>query len=68
LIDQLKKQNVKTIFVESTLNPKVTGEITRETGAKIGGVLYADGLGQGEASTYAGMIRHNVSTIVDALK
>ncbi len=68
LIDRMKKENVKAIFVESTLNPKVTEEITRETGAKIGGILYADGLGKGEAGTYAGMIRHNVSTIVEALK
>jgi zinc/manganese transport system substrate-binding protein len=68
LIDQIKKKQVKAIFLESTLNPKVTKEITRETGAKIGGTLYADGLGLGEAGTYAGMIKHNVSTIVDALK
>lgn len=68
LIDQIKKENVKAIFIESTLNPKVTKEITRETGAKIGGTLYADGLGSGDASTYAGMMKHNVTTIVDALK
>ncbi len=68
LIDQIKRERVKAIFLESTLNPKVTEEITRETGAKIGGVLYADGLGPGAAGTYAGMFKHNVSTIVDALK
>jgi zinc/manganese transport system substrate-binding protein len=67
LIDQIKKKQVKAIFLESTLNPKVTKEITRETGAKIGGTLYADGLGPGDAGTYAGMIKHNVSTIVDSL-
>jgi zinc/manganese transport system substrate-binding protein len=68
LIDDIKKQGVKAIFLENTLNPKVTTEITRETGAKIGGTLYPDGLGAGEASTYEGMMKHNVSTIVDALK
>ena len=68
LIDQIKKERVKAIFTESTLNPKVTKEITRETGAKIGGELYADGLGAGDESTYAGMVKHNVNTIVDALK
>ena len=68
LIDQIRKEGVKAIFTESTLNPKVTTEITRETGAKVGGVLYADGLGTGEESTYEGMVKHNVSTIVDALK
>jgi ABC-type Zn uptake system ZnuABC Zn-binding protein ZnuA len=68
LIDDIKKQGVKAIFLESTLNPKVTTQITRETGVKIGGTLYADGLGPGEASTYEGMMKHNVSTIVDSLK
>ena len=68
LIDEIKKQQVKAIFLENTLNPKVTVEITRETGAKIGGTLYADGLGKGDGSTYDGMVRHNITTIVDALK
>ncbi len=68
LIDEVKAQGVKAIFLESTLNPKVVTEITRETGAKIGGTLYADGLGTGETGTYSGMMKHNVSTIVDALK
>lgn len=68
LIDEIKQQGVKAIFLESNLNPKVMGEITRETGVRIGGTLYADGLGTGAEGTYAGMVRHNVSTIVDALK
>jgi zinc/manganese transport system substrate-binding protein len=68
LIDLIRKQHVKAIFLESTLNPKVSGEITRESGAKIGGTLYADGLGTGDGITYEGMIKHNVATIVDALK
>jgi zinc/manganese transport system substrate-binding protein len=68
LIAEIKQQGVKAIFLENTLNPKVSAEITRESGAKIGGTLYADGLGPGEGETYAGMIRHNVNTIVDALK
>jgi zinc/manganese transport system substrate-binding protein len=68
LIDQIKAKQVKAIFVESTLNPKVSREITRETGAKVGGTLYADGLGEGEGSTYCGMIRHNAEVVVDSLK
>jgi zinc/manganese transport system substrate-binding protein len=68
LIDQIKKQQVKAIFLESMLNPKVSTEITKETGAKIGGTLYADGLGDGDGSTYDGMMRHDISSIIDALK
>jgi len=68
LIDDIKSQQVKAIFLENSLNPKVSREITRETGAKIGGTLYADGLGAGDGMTYEGMVRHNISTIVDSLK
>jgi zinc/manganese transport system substrate-binding protein len=68
LINKIKSQRVKAIFLESMLNPKVSREITRETGARIGGTLYADGLGTGDGMTYEGMVRRNTSTIVDALK
>jgi len=68
IIEDIKKEGVKAIFVENIENPKVLTEITRETGAKKGGTLYADGLGTGDASTYEGMIRHNYGTIVSALE
>ncbi|HEX4201298.1 MAG TPA: metal ABC transporter substrate-binding protein [Chthoniobacterales bacterium] len=68
IIAEIKKQGVKAIFLENTLNPKVSVEITRESGAKIGGSLYADGLGPGDGETYDGMFRHNATTIVDALR
>ena len=68
LIDNIKALGVKAIFAESIENPKVLEELTRETGAKIGGVLYADGLGEGKTGTYEGMVRHNVTTIVGALE
>lgn len=69
LIRSIKKHGVKAIFAEKLESPKVLAEITRETGAKLGGELYADGLAaEGPAATYEGMIKHNVATIVDALK
>ncbi len=68
LIHVIKEQHVKAIFPETMENPKVLTEITRETGAAVGGELVADGLGAGDASTYEGMMKHNVSTIVNALK
>ncbi len=74
LIARIKAERVKAIFLENIENPKVLKEITRETGAKIGGMLYADGLGEKkegdpfDVSTYEGMYKHNVTAIVDALK
>jgi ABC-type Zn uptake system ZnuABC Zn-binding protein ZnuA len=67
VIDAIKKEGVKAVFFEDTLNPKVTTEITKETGAKVGGMLYADGIGEGMDS-YEDMEKHNVTTIVEALK
>jgi ABC-type Zn uptake system ZnuABC Zn-binding protein ZnuA len=68
LINTIKREGVKAVFFESIENPKVVGEITRETGAKIGGELYADGLGEKEAATYPEMMRYNITTIVEGLK
>ena len=69
IVAAIKTEGVKAIFPESIENPKVLTEITRETGAKVGPVLYADGLGDTpEASTYEAMYKHNVTSIVEALK
>jgi zinc/manganese transport system substrate-binding protein len=68
LIKTIRTEGVKAVFFESIENPKVIGEITKETGAKVGGELYADGLGVKEASTYPDMVRYNITTIVEGLK
>ncbi len=70
LLGTIKKEKVKAVFFENTQNPKVITQITKETGATVGGELYADGLGapDGDAGTYLDMMHHNASTIVDALK
>ena len=70
LLDAIKEQHVKSVFFENTQNPKVIAQITKETGATVGGELYADGLGApgSDAATYLDMMHHNVNTIVDALK
>lgn len=68
LLATIKNQRVKAVFSEDTVNPKVLKQITAETGAVLGGQLWVDGLGTGEASTYSGMLKHNVNTIVEALK
>ena len=69
IVAAIKAEGVKAIFPESIENPKVMTEITRETGVKVAPALYADGLGEsGDVATYVGMYKHNVSTIVEALK
>ena len=79
LVDYIKENNVKAIFVESSVSPEAIKSIAEDSGAVIGGELFSDAMGEpGELEsvngdnydlgTYSGMIKHNVNTIVQALK
>ena len=68
IITTIREQGVKAIFSEDIENPKVIEQITRETGAKLGGKLLSDGLGAKPNDTVDAMFRHNVTSIVEALK
>ena len=69
LIDFVSKNKIHAIFPDNTENPRVLAAMTRETGARLGGTLYADGLGEpgGPAATYQAMYRHNLAAIVVGL-
>ena len=68
--DMIRKEGVKSIFVETTLNREMIEKIAKGAGVSIGGTLYSDAMGpKGSAGeTYIGMMRENVITIVKALK
>ncbi len=75
LVDLLVARGIKAVFVESSVPAKqveslVAGCRARGHQLKIGGELYSDALGRvgSGAETYAGMLRHNVETIVTALR
>lgn len=68
LIEIIRREGVKAVFLENIENRRAVDRIASETGTHIGGVLYADSLGDTEASTYDSMMRHNVTAIVDGLK
>jgi zinc/manganese transport system substrate-binding protein len=63
----IRDNKVRAVFPEDQANPKVLIEITRETGAKAGKSLVADGTSLA-AHTFETMLRHNVEAIVSALK
>ena len=73
LESMVRERKIKALFIETsvsrTLN-NIVRKIAESTGARIGGTLYSDSLGPPETSagTYLGMIRHNVETIVEALR
>jgi len=70
LVDFIKKQGVKAIFVETSVNPEAIKRVATDAGVKVGGELSSDSLGKPgtETGTYIGMIRHNTTTMVEALK
>ncbi|MGC1482118.1 MAG: zinc ABC transporter substrate-binding protein [Chthoniobacterales bacterium] len=75
LVDYIKAKGIKAIFVETSVNPAAIKRVSEDSGAKIGGELFSDAMGEpGEmkgnfdVGTYDGMVRHNVTTIVEALK
>jgi len=69
LIDQIKKEGVKAVFVENITDTRLVEQIAKETGAKIGGTLYSDALSKadGPAKSYLDMMRHNVSLLAGAM-
>lgn len=66
--------------MESSVSPGAINRISQDSGAVVGGELFSDAMGlTGEmetgpdgnsydVGTWPGMMRHNVNTIVEALK
>lgn len=67
LVETIKRTGVKTIFAESSVNPKVERAIADESGARVGAELWADSLGpQGsDGETYIGSIAANARALAD---
>jgi zinc/manganese transport system substrate-binding protein len=70
LIDQIRATGVHAVFIETMTDPRLIEQIAAETGAVVGGELYADALSppDGPAPTYLAMMRHNIDTITGALR
>jgi ABC-type Zn uptake system ZnuABC Zn-binding protein ZnuA len=69
LIDTIRREHVKAIFAESSVNPDVERAVAREAGATIGRALWADTLGpeNSDGATYIDSIASNTAAIVDGL-
>lgn len=75
LADYIRARGLKAIFVESSVPHATIERVASDSGARIGGELFSDALGTPgqiehghDLGTYEGMIRHNLTTIVEALK
>ena len=69
LVDTIRRERVRAIFAESSVNASVEDAIAQETGARVGAPLWADALGPEGSSgaTYEGSIRANTVAIVEGL-
>jgi manganese/zinc/iron transport system substrate-binding protein len=75
LIDFISDRQIKAVFVESSVSEKnilsiIEGCQYKGHEVEIGGKLYSDAMGSNDTpeGTYIGMVNHNVSSIVKALK
>jgi manganese/zinc/iron transport system substrate-binding protein len=75
LVQLIVDRKIPAVFVESTISPKavealVEGAAARGHAVQIGGQLLSDALGDAGTpqGTYIGMVRHNISTILAALR
>ncbi|MFT7110057.1 MAG: zinc/manganese transport system substrate-binding protein [Glaciecola sp.] len=68
VIDQIREQNVKALFVENINSSRLLERIASETNVVIGGRLYSDALSDldGPAGTYLNMMQHNISALITA--
>lgn len=75
LVNFIVEREIKAIFVESSVAPKAIealkeGVVAKGWNVEIGGELFSDAMGDAGTveGTYLGMVKHNVDTIVNALK
>ena len=69
LVDTIKREQVKAIFAESSVNPKLEQVVADQAGATVGKALWADTLGPegSDGATYLASIASNTRAIADGL-
>jgi zinc/manganese transport system substrate-binding protein len=69
LVDQIRREGVRAVFVENITDPRLVERIAREGGVSLGGKLYSDALSKPgtEADTYLKLFAHNAKLISESL-
>ncbi|PKB89307.1 iron-binding protein [Ewingella americana] len=65
LIDLVREKHIPVVFSESTISDKPAKQVSKETGAAYGGVLYVDSLStaNGPVPTYIDLLKVTVGTV-----
>ncbi len=69
IIGQIKAAKIPAVFLENISDDRLIRRIGAESGARVGGTLFSDSLGdeKGDAPTYIEMVRHNIRALSSAL-
>jgi len=69
LVDQINSEGVEAIFPEAAVSKELEQAVSRETGAEVGGELWADTLGPEGSSgaTYLDAMRSNANTLAEGM-
>lgn len=67
LVDTIRREGVRAVFAESSVNADVEEAIAHDAGAKVGRALWADTLGPADSdgATYVDSIASNTAALVD---
>ena len=70
LVAQIKRENIRAVFLENMTDPRLAQMLAREAGAVLGGTVYSDALSAavGPAGSYLEMLRYNTGLFVAAME
>jgi zinc/manganese transport system substrate-binding protein len=70
LIDQVRREKIKALFLENITSPQLMQTIAQETGVPLGGALFSDALSppDGPAPTYVDMFKNNLPKLVEGME
>ncbi|HKF64136.1 MAG TPA: zinc ABC transporter substrate-binding protein [Dongiaceae bacterium] len=70
LIDQIRRERIKALFLENITSSQLMQTIAQETGVPLGGALFSDALSPpgGPAPTYVDMFKNNLPKLVAGMQ
>jgi zinc/manganese transport system substrate-binding protein len=70
LIRQIKRENIRALFIENMSNPQLIRQLAQEIGLQPGPPLFTDALSEpdGPAPDYLSMMRHNIGALASAMR
>ena len=70
LIDQIRQERIKALFLENITSPQLMRTVAQETGVPLGGALFSDALSppDGPAPAYVDMFKNNLPKLVAGMQ